>query len=76
MIAQQPEMTSPSFPSTQQYTFGKDDFQAKQYLISLRDHYTPEDSIKDLIKERLDKTIARENTQTTERYSIFTDEYF
>jgi hypothetical protein len=29
MIAQQPEMTSPSFPSTQQYTFGKDDFQAK-----------------------------------------------
>lgn len=48
------------------YVAQEDDFQAKQYLISLQDNYTAEDSIKDLIKERLDKIIARENTQTKE----------
>ena len=29
MIPQQPEMTSPSFPSNPQYTFAKDEFQSK-----------------------------------------------
>ena len=48
------------------YVAQEDDFQAKQYLISLRDNYTAQDSIQDLIKERLDKILAREKTQTEE----------
>lgn len=38
-----------------------DDFQAKQYLLSLQANYTREDSIQDLIKERLDGIAARES---------------
>lgn len=48
------------------YVAQNDDFQAKQYLISLRDNYTAQDSIQDLIKDRLDKIIAREKTQSEE----------
>lgn len=38
-----------------------DDFQAKQYLLSLQANYTREDSIQDLIKERLENIAARES---------------
>ena len=37
-----------------------DDFQAKQYLLSLQSNYKKEDSIQDLIKERLDRIEERE----------------
>jgi hypothetical protein len=38
-----------------------DDFQAKQYLLSLQSNYKAQDSIQDLVQERLDKIAEREN---------------
>lgn len=40
-----------------------DDFQAKQYLLSLKENYKTEDSIQDLIAERLDNIAQREKEQ-------------
>ncbi len=40
-----------------------DDFQAKQYLISLQTNYTTKDTIQDLIAERLDKIKEREDAK-------------
>jgi TolA-binding protein len=37
-----------------------DDFQAKQYLLSLKENYKQADAIQDMIKERLDKIEQRE----------------
>ncbi len=48
------------------YVAQNDDFQAKQYLISLRDNYTEQDDIQQLITERLDKITAREETKSEE----------
>lgn len=38
-----------------------DDFQAKQYLLSLQENYTVQDTIQDLILERLEGITLREN---------------
>jgi TolA-binding protein len=42
------------------YIKQNNDFQAKQYLLSLKNNYTVEDDIQTLIKERLEKIIQRE----------------
>jgi hypothetical protein len=38
-----------------------DDFQAKQYLLSLQENYTTPDTIQDLVLERLDAINTRQN---------------
>ena len=43
-----------------------DDFQAKQYLISLQENYTTQDTIQDLILERMDGITLRENNTIIE----------
>ncbi len=43
-----------------------DDFQAKQYLVSLQENYTKQDTIQDLILERLDGITIRENNTIIE----------
>ena len=42
------------------YIKQNNDFQAKQYLLSLKNNYTIEDEIQNLIKDRLDKITLRE----------------
>lgn len=48
------------------YVAQGDDFQAKQYLISLRENYNENDDIKQLIEERLKEIAQRENSQMDE----------
>lgn len=43
-----------------------DDFQAKQYLLSLQENYPSKDSIQDLIEERLDGISSREKAKIQE----------
>lgn len=49
------------------YIYRKDDFQAKQYLLSLQENYKQKDSIQDLIQERLDQIQERENAVIEEK---------
>ncbi|MGL5318980.1 MAG: tetratricopeptide repeat protein, partial [Bacteroidales bacterium] len=46
------------------YIRKKDDFQAKQYLLSLKNNYKAKDEIQQQIEERLQKIQAREKNQT------------
>ncbi len=48
------------------YIYRKDDFQAKQYLLSLQANYPNKDSILDLVQERLDGIQERENNTIIE----------
>lgn len=48
------------------YIYRKDDFQAKQYLLSLQANYPNKDSILDLVQERLDGIQERENNTIVE----------
>lgn len=50
-----------------------DDFQAKQYLLSLQENYKEADSIQDMIKERLDGIGQREQEKEQEKVGTETE---